>query len=85
MRVCNDKSSVIQVSKRSYSNSSCFNSQNVLIFQKLLFAFSVTPSEKDGCDRLHSEIFFDLCLLMKYKIRLVKAQVLKSDKTLMYL
>ena len=40
---------------------------------------------KSGCDRAHPDIVFqkkfDLCVPIKYKIRLLKAQVLKSYRT----
>ena len=54
-------------------------------FSEITFAFTVTPCEKCGCGRPYPGIIFqkkfDLCLPIKYKIRLLKAQVLRCYRT----
>ena len=83
--VHNDKYNVIQVLWSNYIDSNYLYSQKRLIFQKSSFVFSVTPYEKTECDRPHPGMIFwntsDLCVPITYKIRPLKAQVLKSYRT----
>ena len=37
--------------------------------------------KKGGCGRAQADIFFDVCVPVKYKMRLLKAQALKRCRT----
>ena len=76
--VYNDNSNLIQALEGKYIDSNCLYSQ------KRLICFSVTQCEKSGCGRTHSDMIFkkiELCVHIKYKTRLLEAQVFKSYRT----